>query len=83
MQQALQRQHSHALRHTCLSSTRLVAQQAALARHRCQPARRKSQVAAVAGEVTNNSAGPVTEPTERVLKLWREANAVCFDVDCE
>lgn len=26
---------------------------------------------------------PNTFPTDRVLKLWRKANAVCFDVDCE
>ncbi|KAF6254612.1 HAD-like domain-containing protein [Scenedesmus sp. NREL 46B-D3] len=26
--------------------------------------------------------GPRLQPTERVLKLWRKANAVCFDVDC-
>ncbi|GBF87939.1 glycerol-3-phosphate dehydrogenase [Raphidocelis subcapitata] len=30
----------------------------------------------------DESAGPALEPTERVLKLWRSANAVCFDVDC-
>jgi hypothetical protein len=27
--------------------------------------------------------GPVLEPTDRVLKLWRSCNAVCMDVDCE
>jgi hypothetical protein len=26
---------------------------------------------------------PILEPTEKVLKLWRKTNAVCFDVDCE
>jgi len=25
---------------------------------------------------------PVTEPSEKVLELWRNASAVCFDVDC-
>lgn len=29
------------------------------------------------------SAGPRLQPSDRVLKLWRKANAVCFDVDCE
>lgn len=28
------------------------------------------------------AAGPRVEPTDEVLKLWRESNAVCFDVDC-
>jgi hypothetical protein len=27
--------------------------------------------------------GPHLQASDRVLKLWREANAVCFDVDCE
>lgn len=27
-------------------------------------------------------AGPKLEPSERVLRLWRGAQAVCFDVDC-
>lgn len=29
------------------------------------------------------SSGPRLQPSDRVLKLWRKANAVCFDVDCE
>lgn len=29
------------------------------------------------------SPGPRLQPTDRVLKLWRKANAVCFDVDCK
>jgi hypothetical protein len=32
---------------------------------------------------TESGLGPRLQPTERVLKLWRKANAVCFDVDCE
>jgi hypothetical protein len=32
---------------------------------------------------TESSPGPRLQPTERVLKLWRKANAVCFDVDCK
>ncbi|KAI8466342.1 MAG: NAD-dependent glycerol-3-phosphate dehydrogenase N-terminus-domain-containing protein [Monoraphidium minutum] len=32
---------------------------------------------------TGNGGGALAlEPTERVLKLWRSCNAVCFDVDC-
>ncbi|WIA14356.1 hypothetical protein OEZ85_002885 [Tetradesmus obliquus] len=31
---------------------------------------------------TESSPGPRLQPSERVLKLWRKANAVCFDVDC-
>eukprot|EP00879_Flechtneria_rotunda_P018060 GHRR01018929.1.p1 GENE.GHRR01018929.1~~GHRR01018929.1.p1 ORF type:complete len:615 (+),score=140.48 GHRR01018929.1:3-1847(+) len=35
------------------------------------------------GSVQNRAAsGPKTRPTDRLLKLWRKANAVCFDVDC-
>ncbi|PSC74868.1 glycerol-3-phosphate dehydrogenase [Micractinium conductrix] len=26
--------------------------------------------------------GPHLEPSQRVLKLWRSAHAVCFDIDC-
>ena len=28
-------------------------------------------------------AGPHLVPSERVLHLWRTAQAVCFDIDCE
>jgi hypothetical protein len=41
----------------------------------------KAAAAAAAGNGTQAATGPHLEPSERVLKLWRESNAVCFDVD--
>jgi hypothetical protein len=40
-------------------------------------------VAAPAAVVrADTSHGPNLVPSERVLKLWRQAQAVCFDIDC-
>lgn len=40
---------------------------------------------AVAGGdgATTKSYSPRTTPSDRVLAIWRKADAVCFDVDCE
>lgn len=46
---------------------------------RCRPV----AAAATAGNgASAPAAGPALAPSEHALKLWREANAVCFDVDC-
>lgn len=52
-----------------------------VARHRHQ--QQQQIISRAESETGNSTAGPITEPTERVLKLWREANCVCFDVDCK
>lgn len=39
--------------------------------------------AATAASRAVSGPGPHLEPSPRVLKLWRGAQAVCFDIDCE
>ena len=39
--------------------------------------------AATLAQRADPSTGPHLVPSERVLKLWRSAQAVCFDIDCE
>ncbi|PNG99890.1 Phosphoserine phosphatase, chloroplastic, partial [Tetrabaena socialis] len=52
---------------------------------RAGPFARSVMVAAVANENGNgvkSAYTPKTEPTDRVLSIWRKVDAVCFDVDC-
>eukprot|EP00775_Hariotina_reticulata_P002377 gene2377-2682_t len=42
----------------------------------------RCKAAATAEAVGHQPVEPRLQPTEEVLKLWKEANAVCFDVDC-
>lgn len=61
--------------HHCSTTARRLALRAAAAPANAEP----DPEAVKTADVT----GPRLQPTERVLKLWRKANAVCFDVDCE
>lgn len=62
------------------TSTRALQLPTAPQQRRCA---RQISIQAAAAEATGNSSpGPATQASDRVLKLWREANAVCFDVDC-
>lgn len=62
----------------------------ALAPHPRAPAGRPRTAAAAAPapapagapRPTSSRDAPALEPSDGVLKLWRSANAVCFDVDC-
>jgi hypothetical protein len=81
MQQALLQQQS-SCHHAAFRNSR----QARLGLFKHAVARKDKQRqtrTTITNSAGNSTASPVTEPTERVLKLWREANAVCFDVDCK
>lgn len=43
----------------------------------------QSQGDAVDAWRATSPTGPHLVPSERVLHLWRNAHAVCFDIDCE